>query len=248
MIMAAGASSTLVVDESPRNDHQLKNVGAINNLNLTGELPPNKNRLGTGRQSKPFPHLLTSIHSHSKISDGDAGGNAGGNEFNLFSHQRLTQSQRLKMETCASLKEALLELYLSVKIRSDDEIDNYTEEQFKEEKKQMREVDGFTLIDYIKSSIEILMNMKIEDGGNDNPPHPHPFVDDEYEEEEEVAREERRRRKKEKKEAKKAAEKKPELAEVAGKEGPNDKKKRSIPKIDNHTPTSSIIDLQQKLD
>jgi hypothetical protein len=116
----------------------------------------------------------------------------------------------------------------------------------------MREVDGFTLIDYIKSSIEILMNMKIEDGGNDHPPHPHPFVDDEYEEEEEAAREERRRRKKEKKEAKKAAEKKPEVPEAGGKEVPNDKKKeshkRSIPKIDNHTPTSSIIDLQQKLD
>lgn len=90
----------------------------------------------------------------------------------------------------------------------------------------MREVDGFTLIDYIKSSIEILMNMKIEDGGgNDHPPHPHPFVDDEYEEEEEAAREERRRRKKEKKEAKKAAGKKPDLADAGAKEMPNDKKK-----------------------
>jgi len=48
-----------------------------------------------------------------------------------------------------------------VKIRSDEEIDNYTEEQFRQEKESMREVDGFTLIDYIKSSVEILMNMKI---------------------------------------------------------------------------------------
>lgn len=31
-------------------------------------------------------------------------------------------------ENYFSLKEALLELYLSVKIRSDEEIDNYTEE------------------------------------------------------------------------------------------------------------------------
>lgn len=78
------------------------------------------------------------------------------------------------MENYGTLKEALLELYLSVKIRSDDEIDNYTEEQFKIEKQQMLEVDGFTLIDYIKSSIEILMNMKIEEGGgpNDNEPDP----------------------------------------------------------------------------
>lgn len=57
----------------------------------------------------------------------------------------------------------MLELYLSVKIRSDDEIDNYNEDQFKKEKEQMKDVDGFTLIDYIKSSIEILMNMKIEE-------------------------------------------------------------------------------------
>jgi hypothetical protein len=27
----------------------------------------------------------------------------------------------------------------------------------------LKEVDGFTLIDYIKSSVEILMNMKIEE-------------------------------------------------------------------------------------
>ena len=71
----------------------------------------------------------------------------------------------MKQENYATLKEALLELYLSVKIRSDDEIDNYTEEQFRLEKKQMREVDGFTLVDYVKSSIEILMNMKIDEGG-----------------------------------------------------------------------------------
>jgi len=72
------------------------------------------------------------------------------------------------MENYVTLKEAILELYLSVKIRSDEEIDLYTEEQFKIEKKQMREVDGFTLIDYIKSSIEILMNMKIDEGNEGN--------------------------------------------------------------------------------
>jgi hypothetical protein len=86
------------------------------------------------------------------------------------------------MENYTTLKEALLELYLSVKIRSDDEIDNYTEEQFKQEKKQMREVDGFTLVDYIKSSIEILMNMKIEEGAaNDGPVDDHRF-DPDYDE------------------------------------------------------------------
>jgi hypothetical protein len=104
----------------------------------------------------------------------------------------------------------------------------------------MREVDGFTLIDYIKSSIEILMNMKIEDGNE--PGNPHPFVagDEDFDEDEEE-REERRRRKKEKKEAKKLAAMKaePKAAEEKKEQAP----KRVIPKIDNHTPTSSIIDL-----
>lgn len=68
----------------------------------------------------------------------------------------------------------------------------------------MLEVDGFTLIDYIKSSIEILMNMKIEEGGgpNDNEPDPN-HEQDEYEMEEEELAEERRQRRRAKKEAKK---------------------------------------------
>jgi len=65
--------------------------------------------------------------------------------------------------TYEALKEGLLELYLSVKIRSDDEIDNYNEELFKEEKRQLLDIDGFALIDYIKQSIEVLMNMKVEE-------------------------------------------------------------------------------------
>jgi hypothetical protein len=64
-------------------------------------------------------------------------------------------------------------LYLSVKIRSDEEIDNYTEEQFKLEKEQMGDADGFTLIDYIKSSIEILMNMKIDENDIKSSISPH---------------------------------------------------------------------------
>ena len=51
-------------------------------------------------------------------------------DFQLFSHHRGGKV----IESYETLKEALLELYLSVKIRSDDEIDNYTEEQFLKEK------------------------------------------------------------------------------------------------------------------
>ena len=35
----------------------------------------------------------------------------------------------------------------------------------------MKDVDGFTLIDYIKSSIEILMNMKMDDNDDESTTH-----------------------------------------------------------------------------
>jgi len=65
-------------------------------------------------------------------------------------HGELNTFESGMAETYEDLKNAILELYLSVKIRSDEEIDNYTEEQFQEEKKEMKHVDGYSLIDYIK--------------------------------------------------------------------------------------------------
>jgi hypothetical protein len=108
----------------------------------------------------------------------------------------------LKKESFASLKEAILELYLSVKIRSDDEIDGYTEEQFKLEKQEMRQVDGFTLIDHIKSSIEILMNMKMEDNNEGESKIDKHFRGNRHHDEDEEEAEERRQRRKARKEAK----------------------------------------------
>jgi hypothetical protein len=34
------------------------------------------------------------------------------------------------------------------------------------ERKKLKEVDHFKILDYIKTSIEILMNMKMEEGGD----------------------------------------------------------------------------------
>jgi hypothetical protein len=66
----------------------------------------------------------------------------------------------------------------------------------KKKKDRCADTDGFTLIDYIKSSIEILMNMKIEDGGG----HKADKEEDvEREIQDEIEAEERRRRRKEKK-------------------------------------------------
>ena len=61
-----------------------------------------------------------------------------------------------------------MELYLSVKIRSDEEIDNYNEKLFLKEKNGLKSVDGYTLIDYIKSSVEVLMDMKMDDDANED--------------------------------------------------------------------------------
>lgn len=65
--------------------------------------------------------------------------------------------------TYRALREGILELFLSVKIRSDEEIDFYNEELFKEEKMELKDLDGFAIIDQIKTSIEMLMNMKVEE-------------------------------------------------------------------------------------
>ncbi len=43
------------------------------------------------------------------------------------------------------------------------QIDSYTQEQFEQEKDDLKDIDGYTIIEYVKGSIEILMNMKIED-------------------------------------------------------------------------------------
>jgi len=67
-----------------------------------------------------------------------------------------------------SLRQAVLELYLSVKIRSDEEIDEYNKDLFDKEKDELAGVDGYDLIDYIKSSIEVLMNMKMEETDQTN--------------------------------------------------------------------------------
>ena len=52
---------------------------------------------------------------------------------------------------------------MSVKIRSDEEIDDYNKDLFDKEKKELIDIDGYKLVDMIKSSIEMLMNMKMDD-------------------------------------------------------------------------------------
>jgi len=48
-------------------------------------------------------------------------------------------------------------LFLSVKIRSDEEINDYNEDLFKLEKFDLIEKSGFDLVDMIKECVEKLM-------------------------------------------------------------------------------------------
>lgn len=69
----------------------------------------------------------------------------------------------MSLQDQPSLEEAIIELYLNVKVRSNEEISNYDETTFEKEKQKLRLVSPYTILDYIKSSIEILMNLKSEE-------------------------------------------------------------------------------------
>lgn len=43
------------------------------------------------------------------------------------------------------------------------QIDTYNEESLAAEREKLRDVDPFTVIEYIKASVEILMNMKMDE-------------------------------------------------------------------------------------
>lgn len=62
------------------------------------------------------------------------------------------------------LHEELIDLYLSVKIRKNDEIELYDDTKLEKERAELVEenLSANTLIEYIKSSIEILMALKFD--------------------------------------------------------------------------------------
>lgn len=62
-----------------------------------------------------------------------------------------------------NLRDAITDLYLDVKIRSSDEIDGYDTNQFEKEREKLGQLSLLNIVEYIKSSIEILMNMKLDE-------------------------------------------------------------------------------------
>jgi len=61
------------------------------------------------------------------------------------------------------LLKALIDLYLSVKVRSEESIKNCTREQIESERRCLLNTNPLSIIDYIRSSVEILLNLKEEE-------------------------------------------------------------------------------------
>lgn len=62
------------------------------------------------------------------------------------------------------LLKALIDLYLNVKVRSEENLKNCTKEQIDKERKAVSNTNPITIVDYIRSSIEILLNLQKEEG------------------------------------------------------------------------------------
>ena len=67
------------------------------------------------------------------------------------------------MDAIAVIQEALIDLYLNVKVRSKEEINDYEEDDLLKERDNLYLTSPLDLINYIQTSVEILMNIKVED-------------------------------------------------------------------------------------
>jgi hypothetical protein len=73
------------------------------------------------------------------------------------------QSEDDMMDAIAVIQEALIDLYLNVMVRSKDEINDYDENDLVKERENLYITSPLDLISYIQTSVEILMNIKVED-------------------------------------------------------------------------------------
>lgn len=57
------------------------------------------------------------------------------------------------------MKEDLISLYLSIRLRDESSINDLTDEKFENEREQLRHIDSLEIIEHIKRTIEILIFM-----------------------------------------------------------------------------------------
>jgi len=65
--------------------------------------------------------------------------------------------------TKSSLEDSLVDLYLSIKIRKSEDIDKLTSDDYQCERQNLKRISPITIVEYIKSTIEILINLKVEE-------------------------------------------------------------------------------------
>lgn len=64
---------------------------------------------------------------------------------------------------CEDVREALIDLFINVKIRNDQSMYDITSEKLEEEKVQLRLKDSLDLVESIRNSIEILISLKMDE-------------------------------------------------------------------------------------
>ena len=78
--------------------------------------------------------------------------------------QTISNLDRDESTDIRTVKEAIIDLYLAIKIWSTDELDKKNDHNLAEEKtKLLCQADCFQILEYIRSNIEIIMNLKIDD-------------------------------------------------------------------------------------
>jgi len=68
----------------------------------------------------------------------------------------------VKEQGLLEVHRALIELYLDVKVRSNEEIVTLNEDKLEKEQARLMETETLALVEYIKTSIEILLNLKMD--------------------------------------------------------------------------------------
>ena len=66
-------------------------------------------------------------------------------------------------EHCMKVKDSLIDLYINVKVRNDTSMIDISSTKLDEEREELQSLDNLDLIEYIKSSVEILVSLKMED-------------------------------------------------------------------------------------
>ena len=65
-----------------------------------------------------------------------------------------------------TLEDSIVDLYLSVKLRKQDDMNNISQEDLTLERQNLKRINPITIIEYIKSTINSLINLKVEEKFN----------------------------------------------------------------------------------